>query len=385
VLGRGGVPSWRAIAARVDLLRSTGARHAWRRWRRDRALGRLIARRRREIVRALWSEAASELDASVREVEPNLFEFRRAGTVTRVSGQGGVALNTLEASALANDKAAAYQVLASAALPVPEHLLFSARSVRAAFPFLAGGLCVVKPAAGRGGDGVTCGLHTARDLRRAALAASKFGTRLLIERQVEGDVFRFLVLDGELLDVVRRTAPSLEGDGMSPIEELIFAEYDRRLADDSDGLKPFAVDLDCLLALASAGLSLKSVPAAGTSVRVKSVTNYNRREENQSLGRAVSHELKALAVHAADALGLRLAGVDLVANTWPDATDGVVVDVNPMPGLHHHHYIANPAAATSVAVPILRALLEDRTPRVRPGETEDDVRASKLDRRGRSA
>jgi D-alanine-D-alanine ligase-like ATP-grasp enzyme len=276
-----------------------------------------------------------------------------------------VALNTPEASALANDKAATYELLASAGLPVPEHLRFRAHSVRAAFPFLARGLCVVKPAVGRGGDGVTCGLRTARDLRRAALAASRFGTRLLIERQVKGDVFRFLVLDGRLLDVVRRTAPCVEGDGTSSIEELIFAEYDQRLADDRDGVKPFAVDLDCLLALTSAGLSLKSVPAAGTSVRVKSVTNYNRREENESLGTAVSDELKALAIRATDALGLRLAGVDLVAhsvNARPGTTDGVVVDVNPAPGLHHHHYIANPAAATRVAVPILRALFEDRTP-----------------------
>ncbi len=299
------------------------------------------------------------------EVEPNLFEFRRADAVTRVNGQV-VGLNSPEASALANDKAAAYEVLASAGLPVPEHLLFTAQSVQAALPFLAPGPlpCVVKPAAGRGGDGVTCGLRTARDLRRAALAASRLGSRLLIERQVEGDVFRLLVLDGRLLDVLRRTAPCVEGDGRSSIEELIFAEYDRRLADHPYGLKPFAVELDCLLALASAGLSLRSVPAAGNSVRVKSVTNYNRAEENESLGTAVPDEIRALAVLAADALRLRLAGVDLVAhslNARSGTTDAMVVDVNPLPGLHHHHYVAEPAAATRVAVPILRALLEDRT------------------------
>jgi cyanophycin synthetase len=299
------------------------------------------------------------------EVEPNLFEFRRADAVTRVSGQL-VALNSADASALANDKAAAYEVLASAGLPVPEHLLFTVQSVQAALLFLGSGPlpCVVKPAAGRGGDGVTCELRTPRDLRRAALAASRFGARLLIERQVEGDVFRFLVLDSRLLDVVRRTAPCVEGDGRSSIEELIFAEYDRRLADNPEGLKPFAVDLDCLLTLASTGLSLKSVPTAGTSVRVKSVTNYNRREENESLGTAVSDEIKTLAVRAADALRLRLAGVDLVAhfvNARLGTTDAMVVDVNPVPGLHHHHYIAKPATATRVTVPILRALLEHRT------------------------
>jgi cyanophycin synthetase len=360
----GGLPSWRGVATRVDLLRSTGARHAWRRWRRDRALSRLIAVRRREIARALWSEAALELDASMSEVEAGVFEFRRADVVARVSGQR-FNLNSPEASALANDKAAAYEVLGGAGLPVPDHLPFTAKSVRAALPFLARGPlpCVVKPAVGRGGEGVTCGVRTARDLRRAARAASRFGPRLLIERQVEGDVFRFLVLDGHLLDAVRRTAPCVEGDGASSIAELIFGEYDRRLADHPEGLKPFGVDLDCLLALASVGLSLKSVPAAGASVRVKFVTNYNRREENESLGTAVSDETNALVVRAADALGLRLAGVDLIAKSARPGvreTDGVVVDVNPVPGLHHH-YLTKQATPTRVAVPILRALLDDRT------------------------
>jgi cyanophycin synthetase len=363
--GHGRLPSWRGVATRVDLLRSTGVRHAWRRWRRDRALSRLIAVRRKEIARALWSEAAFELGASMSEVEPGVFEFRCADVVVGVSGQK-FDLNSPEASAIADDKPAAYEVLGSAGLPVPEHLPFTMKSVRAALAFLARGPlpCVVKPAVGRGGEGVTCGVRSGRDLRRAALAASSLGRRLLIERQVEGDVFRFLVLDGHLLDAVRRTAPCVEGDGASSIAELIFAEYDRRLADHPEGLKPFAVDLDCLLALASLGLTLKSVPAAGASVRVKSVTNYNRRQENESLGTAVSDEIKALVVRAADALGLRLAGVDLVADPAGPSlqeTAGVVVDVNPVPGLHHH-YLTRQATPTRVAVPILQALLEDRTP-----------------------
>jgi D-alanine-D-alanine ligase-like ATP-grasp enzyme len=353
------LPRWRSVATRVDLLRSTGPRHAWRRWQCDRALRRVAPARSAEVVRALWTEAAAELGATVTERGGGRLEIRRGHAVVTVAGQDA-SLNAPAAVALARDKPAAYAALTRAGVPVPEHLAFEAGDLEPAKAFLARGPvpCVVKPAAGSGGDGVTGGVRTAADLRRAALSAARFASRLLVERQIPGDVFRLLVLDGEVLDVLRRHAPQIEGDGRSTVEELIFAEYDRRLAANGDGgLKPFAVDLDCLLALASAGLSLRSVPPAGTVVPVKTVTNYNRRDENEAVGEAVAHGLKAQAAAAAAALGLRLAGVDVV--TPSTESGGTVVDVNAIPALHHHGYVADHAAAARVAVPILRTLLED--------------------------
>jgi cyanophycin synthetase len=277
-----------------------------------------------------------------------------------------VSLNSTEAVALANDKPAAYQVLERAGVPVPEHLAFGARDLRGARAFVARGPvpCVVKPAHGSGGDGVTSGVRTPADLRRAALSASRFASRLLVERQAAGVVFRLLVLDDGVLDVLRRLPPRIEGDGTSSVEELIFAEYDRRIqANGEPGLKPFAVDLDCILTLRAAGVSLRSVPQAGTTVQVKTVTNYNRRDENEAVRTAVSDELKAEAVAAARAVGLRLAGVDVVTRTVGLAAScGVVVDVNATPALHHHLHVVDVSATSRVAVPILRTLLSAPMP-----------------------
>ena len=73
----------------------------------------------------------------------------------------------------------------------------------------------------------------------------------------------------------------------------------------------------------------------------------------------VLHEVRA----AAAAVGVRLAGVDVVA---PDierslaSSNGVVLEVNPIPGLHHHYNVAEPEAATPVAVLVLEALFAQR-------------------------
>jgi glutathione synthase/RimK-type ligase-like ATP-grasp enzyme len=356
------VPTWRGVATRIDLLRSTGARHAWRRWRRDRALEEVVQGRREDMARALWTDAAREVGATVTEVGPARFEIRLGEAVVRAAGQV-VAVNVPEAVERAADKLSVYGLLAEAGLPVPEHVVFTARDLRTASAFLERGPipCVVKPVTGTGGDGVTGGVRSISDLRRAALAASRFAPRLLLERQAEGDVFRLLVLDDEVIDVVRRLRPTITGDGRSTVDELVFAEYDRRLRGDGDpGIKPFAADLDCMLSLERSGLSLHSVLPAGRSVQVKTVTNYNRPADNAA-ARVVAGDLRADAVAAAKALGLRLAGIDVVT-PLPSADlvagVGVVVDVNAAPALHHHTHAADARGATRVAATILRALLE---------------------------
>jgi len=357
------LPTWRGAVTRLDLLRSTGPRHAWRRLQRDRALEALAASRRIQVSRELWQDAAQELGATVAEPAPGRFEIRRGSTVTTVVGQTAP-LNAHAATKLTADKPAAYSLLSEAGVAVPEHLAFDARDRHAAESFLARGPlpCVVKPARGTGGSGVTGEIRTAGELRRAVLAATRFAPRLLIERQIAGDVFRFLVLDGEVLDVVHRLPPTIVGDGNSTVEDLIFAEYERRIrADDNPGLKPFAVDLDCLFSLEHAGVALGDVLPAGSRVRVRTATNYNSPGDNRTLRASISVDVLAEVVAAVAALGLRLAGVDVVTQTLAAAlptSGGAIIDVNETPALHHHLHVANADGATRVAVPILRELLE---------------------------
>jgi len=69
---------------------------------------------------------------------------------------------------------------------------------------------------------------------------------------------------------------------------------------------------------------------------------------------------------AAAALGVRLAGVDVVTSdlSVPLASSGgVVLEVNPIPGLFHHYNVSNPNGASRVAIPILEALLTQQSSR----------------------
>jgi D-alanine-D-alanine ligase-like ATP-grasp enzyme len=165
-----------------------------------------------------------------------------------------------------------------------------------------------------------------------------------------------------LLGAVRRRSPSVVGDGRSSIAGLIADENRRRL--EVPGYAPFQplrIDLDCVLALERQGLELGSVPRVGERVRVKGVVSQNAAHENETVDVVeVGRQLVAEARRAASAVGVRLAGVDVVTNelgTSLRAAGGAVLEVNATPGLHYHYQVRDPERAVPVAVPILHALL----------------------------
>jgi cyanophycin synthetase len=344
------------LQARADLVRSIGLRHAWRRVRTDRRHRRILLERAPRVADEMWRDAAAELGAEVRELAPTLLEFRLDGRVARIRGQT-TALADPVSTEVAENKPLALRILTEAGLPVPEHeVLTPAADPRTR----VGPPRIVKPAGSGGGAGVTGEVHDDAQLRRALVHAWKFAESAVVEQQAAGETYRALVLDGEVVDVLCRTRPRVTGDGRTTIEDLIFREYARRLREEGPaGLKHFAVDLDCLFTLQRAGRQIDSVLADGETVVIKTATNFNGPQETRTVHEPVAGVAEAARAGAA-ALGVRLAGVDVVTAdpARPLAeTGGIVLEVNPVPGLTHHYNVAEPERATRVAVPILRALL----------------------------
>jgi cyanophycin synthetase len=355
----------RRLYGAVDVLLTAGPFYVWDRLRADATINAQLELARAAVYDRIWRTAADAVGAHVIDLGAGFLEIEKGRATTRV-WQQAVMLDDAVALRLARNKHVAVRLLAAENLPLAERLEFTARSIESAVEFLRGGrrMCVVKPAAGTaGGVGATTGIQTPRELRRAAMRAARFRERLVIERQASGDVYRLLFLDGELLDVVHRLPPRVTGDGDSSIRELIVAENSRRARSaGAAGVEPLRIDLDCILTLRRLGLSLRSRPGKMKTVPVKTVTNQNAPLDNATWRGVLASELVESGAAAANALGLRVAGVDIIT---PDPSrplrevGGVVIEVNGAPGLHHHYQVADPAAATPVAIAILHKLLEE--------------------------
>jgi cyanophycin synthetase len=348
------------LAARIDLVRTVGVRRLARRRLLDRRFVRSASARAADVAHALWADAAAELGAELRPLGTRFYEFTLNGATARVSGQSTPLADPVSIR-LAEDKALAGEVLARAGIPIPERVAVDGADASAAEALVGAGPCIVKPGVGGGGHAITGQVRTVAQLQAAIRLARTGAGGVVVERMVDGDHYRFLLLDGRLLDVLRRRRPQVVGDGRSTVEELILAEYRRRLETAATvAVKPFRFDLDCVYTLAASGLRLEDVPPAGTAVPVKSASNFGGAADSETYRGPVADALVADVRAAAAALGVRLAGVDVItpdpARSLAEA-GGVVLEVNPVPGLMHHYAVASPEEATKVAVPVLEVLL----------------------------
>jgi cyanophycin synthetase len=273
-----------------------------------------------------------------------ILQITRGDFRTKVRGNG-TAINDPVTLALAGNKPAVYRLLAEEGLPVPRHAMFSLDRMEPARQFLrqTAGTCVVKPARNTGaGQGVTTGVTTQRQLRRAAAAAAVYDRELIVEEQVAGANYRLLYLDGVLLDAVLRRPPAVVGDGRQTIRQLVVRANAQRLA---GGLAVaqtlLAADDEMRRTLARQGLSLRSVLPAGQRVVVKTVINENAAAENEAATDLICPSVVSDGARAAACLGVRLAGLDVITEDPSQPlteSGGVILEVNTTPGFYYHYH-----------------------------------------------
>lgn len=299
--------------------------------------------RRARFYLDVWTEAAEAVGGSVRELEGQLLEIRAGGLVVRVR-RNLTSLDDPLTVAVAEDKPLVYRLLAERGIAVPRSTVCAADDLAGAWAFVRklGRPCVVKPARASGALGVTTAISTWYDLARAMAYGGAFGPELLVEELAEGGVYRLLYFDGELLDAVLRSPPTVRGDGSASVEQLIATENARRSAGGIEACQSLVkIDQEMRHTLRRQDTTLRSVPPAGTEVLLKNAVNDNRREDNVSAAEALCGEVVTTGAAAAAAVGVRLAGVDIIT-TDPgvplEQSGGVVIEVNHAPGHYYHYY-----------------------------------------------
>jgi D-alanine-D-alanine ligase-like ATP-grasp enzyme len=313
-----------------------------------------------------WREAAEQLGASWRTLDSGIHEIHLNGAAIRVCDNSSP-IDDPVTLALVSDKPLTYRILEEQSLATPPHAVFTLKTISRAVEFLRAspGPCVVKPARGTGGGrGITAGVRTRAQLSRAAAAAAIYCDDVLIELQISGDNYRLLYLDGELIDALVRRPPGVTGDGRSDVRRLVrLANEDRLRAGAAKSQVLLTIDPDMRRTLAQQKLSLRSVPAAGRLVTLKTVVNENCGDDNVGCIHTLSPAIIADCARAVRALRIRLAGVDVVTpdpSVPLEESAGVILEVNAPPNFYYHYH--QRTGPVPVALHVLRRLLHVDSP-----------------------
>jgi cyanophycin synthetase len=302
-----------------------------------------------EFYRRAWFNAARAIGAKFSPSPGGITEIERGGVRIRVRANT-TSLDSAATLARSTDKTAVRSLLARSSIPAPRQIVITIGNFDRALSMLRSSQrpLVVKPAANTGsGAGVSTGVTTRHQLRAAVAWARAFGPRMLIEEQLDGDCYRILMMDSKVLDVVLRHPPTIVGDGVSTVGQLMRRENRLRLkAGTARAQVLIRLDPDLRNTLAGQGLSLRSRPEKGQVVILKRVINDNGRRENSSAEGRLCPAIIEAARRAAETLGARLVGVDIICRdpSMPlKRSGGAILEVNTTPGFYYHYYKADGA------------------------------------------
>lgn len=203
---------------------------------------------------------------------------------------------------------------------------------------------VVKPVDTNHGDGITVGVKTKQELEAAIAFARKAGIKgndadIIVQQQVEGDEYRFLVVEGKVIAVASRKPPCVTGDGTSTIGQLI--EEKNKDPRRGEGHRSELTRIDFEDVTHHRGEEfLNLVPGAGEEVQVLDTSNLSRGGEAIDFTAVASPALKKMAVRAAQCTFLGVAGVDIMTKdiTSSETNDSYVIEVNLTPGIRMHQF-----------------------------------------------
>lgn len=242
---------------------------------------------------------------------------------------------------IAQDKEETHRHLSVVGVPVPRQRRVSGEEEAVAAARELGFPVVVKPLDANHGRGVSCGLIDEASVRTAYRHAREVSGGVLVESFVQGADYRLLVVGGEVVAAARRAPGQVVGDGVHTVEELVeMVNRDpRRGRGHEKALTRLELDAEAERLLALAGLTRRSVPAAGRVVHLRSTGNLSTGGTAIDVTDRVHPDNREMAERAARAVGLDVAGVDFLT---PDISrsyhqvGGAVCEVNAAPGFRMH-------------------------------------------------
>lgn len=233
--------------------------------------------------------------------------------------------------------------LAQIAVPVPQSEIVSTEAEAVEAFRRIGKTVAVKPLSGSHGRGVTVEVASEAEVSRAFQIAANYGAYVLVEEYIAGKQYRLCVVNGKMVAAAERIPAYVIGDGVHTVLELVDIVNQNPLRGDGHDKPLSKILLDDLAVsvLSKQKLSPHRVPEAKRIVQIRTAANLSTGGTAVDVTQMVHADTVQMAGRVAEAVGLDVAGLDIIAKdiTKPLANgNGAVIEVNAAPGIRMHHH-----------------------------------------------
>lgn len=219
---------------------------------------------------------------------------------------------------------------------------------------------VVKPVAGHKGIGVTTGIETMEEIKKAfneIVDAADHGGDVfegaLVQQQIYGHDHRILTIGGKYAACLKRIPAYVIGDGQKSIKELIDIENQKEIRADTARSPLAKINLDKVMVdfLHLQGLTADSVPKEGQEIVLRRVANISAGGVSINVTKDIHPENIELVETIGTYFDVTCMGIDVLAKdiskSWRDGDFGII-EINAGPGVFMH---LAPAEGGSIDIP----------------------------------
>ena len=274
--------------------------------------------------------------------DANMFQLGWGAQQRRIQATTTDATGSI-AVTIASDKQLTKRLLQQAGVPVPEGDTVTELEQALQVARRLGGIVTIKPLDANQGKGVTTTCTNPDEVREAFENARRYSRYVIVERYLQGCDYRVLVAGGKVAAASWRRPPSVTGDGSRTIRQLVERENlnPARGEGHTNVLTRIPLDELAVHEAARQGFALDDVPPAGVTVALRGNANLSTGGTAEDVTDVLPDATRVLCVRAARAVGLDVAGIDIVCQDISrplKAQGGGVIEVNAAPGIRMHHY-----------------------------------------------
>jgi cyanophycin synthetase len=267
------------------------------------------------------------------------------------------------ATDIAGDKDRTKQLLTAANIPVPfGEVVNNVENLKDVIEEI-GFPIVLKPLNGNHGKGATININNWPCAATAFQRAQKFSEKVIIEKYIQGNDYRVLVVDNKFVAAALRKPACIVGNGRSTIRELIdeVNKDPRRGECHEKVLTRINVDDMTLELLERSKYTLETILSLGQELLLKPTANLSTGGTAMDVTDEVHPANIFLFERVARIIGLDICGIDVMASdlqTPLRESGGVILEVNAAPGFRMH---LNPTSGQprNVARPVVDMLFKD--------------------------
>lgn len=319
-----------------------------------------------DLEASYYKYEAQKLGLNYSLVLDNVIQISDSNTILNV-WQSGTDLDGKGSLHIAGNKKYCYKVFQHNGIPVPRHKVLKSGDVKGVFDFKReiANPVVIKPAKDTGdASGVFINLESFWSIFQAANYIRIFGPEMIVEEFITGKNYRLLFCYGDFIGACERMPSSVKGDGIHSVQQLISIENETRLP--IGDIKEFTPDSRPLLykiqitselkeTLKEQNMTLSSVPEKDRIAGLQPICHWLYGGQYIDVTEDVHHEYIQVAKQAVDSLGIKLAGVDLIAKDIINFNGSgyAINEVNTTPAILVHYEVQNQKSRKNVCRTII--------------------------------